>query len=156
MAVFTFSGKDLELPAIPEIPGLRSRDRTAWLLQVYVTVRLIDPVSALRVHTGGREFEGRLASKEIGAWVLFDTDDLIQTQSGLADSRALPVDDSKRMIAFTRISESRIPKGAVLNIGIAAKKGSGRGGGFHVQWMGGNQIEFRPLDKNWHGSAASA
>ena len=155
MARFFFNGRPLDLPAVPVNPRSPSRDATAWEFGNYVTVRLLTPARGLRVHTAGKEFPGREASSSQGAWVALG--DVIQTSSQLASSRSLPTDDPTSMTAFTHINEVTLPSNVVLNIGIAATKFGGHGGGFQAEYVSGPPLEFTSLEgKHWHGRAGSA
>lgn len=155
MTTFSFAGKSVDLPAVPVSPKSATRDPTAWQFGRYVTVRLVSPVSALRVHTNSRSFPGRQASAATGAWLLIG--DIIQTSSALADSRSLPTENPKSMVAFTGASEANISALAVLNIGLASAKFGGRGGEFQAEFVSGPAIQFTPLiGKHWHGGAGNA
>jgi hypothetical protein len=155
MTTFSFAGKTVDLPAVPVSPKSATRDPTAWQFGRYVTVRLVSPMSALRVHTNGRSFPGRQGSAATGAWLLVG--DIVQTASELADSRSLPIENPKSMVAFTGTSEANISALSVLNIGLASAKFGGSGGEFQAEFVSGPLIQFSPLKgKHWHGRAGNA
>ena len=155
MAMYSFFGKSVDLPAALGASRAKTRDPGAWLYGQYVTVRLLASIRALRVHTEHREFPGRLASGESGAWILIG--DVIQTSSELASSRALPAVDPTSMVAFTHTSEAHLLPGTMLNIGLAAQKFGGAGGGFQAEHVFGPAIRFTPLTgKHWHSRAGHA
>lgn len=155
MAVFTFFGESVDLPAIALSARAKTQDETAWLHGRYVTIQLSRPIEALRVHTRGKAFADRPASTEAGAWVLIG--DVIQTSAELADSRSLPGKNARSMVAFTHTSTARLCPHTVLNIGLASKKFCGEGGGFQAEYISGPRIEFTPLaGKHWHGAAGNA
>jgi hypothetical protein len=154
MPTFSLFGRSVELPATPA-PVAPTRDDTAWLFRRYQTVRLLERVEALRVHTAGRAFPGRQASHEAGAWLLIG--DLIQSAGQLASSRALPAADPGSFVAFTHVSEAMLEPGTLLNIGIADAKFGGSGGGFQAEYVSGPAITFRPLTgKHWHRGCGQA
>jgi hypothetical protein len=157
MATFSLFGKSVDLPAM-RVARRISSEPTAWEQQIHITVQLTTCVEALRLHTKGRAFPGRLASREEGSWLLIGDD--IMTLGELADSRALPVDDPTRLIAATHVSLAQLPAFSVLNIGLAAKVKDfgGRGGEFQAEYVEGQApIRFIPLDgKRWHTHAGRA
>jgi hypothetical protein len=143
------------LPAVWLPTKEKTRDESAWLHRTYLTIRLTDSINAIRVHTAGKSFPGRLASNEAGAWLLIG--DIISTSSEIANSRALPKENINVMTAFTHASEAVVSPGSVLNIGLAAAKFSGYGGGFQAEFVSGQPILFKPLvGKFWHNRAARA
>jgi len=155
MAKFTFSGKSIELPAVVMTPTCASFDPTAWVSGDHLTIRLLDTIHALRVHTNGRAFPKRELSHAAGRWILIG--DVILTSSEIADSRSLPTNDPTGMTAFTHTSEAVLVRNVVLNIGLASEKYAGRGGGFQAEYVGGPEIQFKLLtDKIWHGRAGFA
>jgi hypothetical protein len=152
---FTFSGKSIELPAREVTPTCASFDPTAWISGSHLTVRLLETVHALRVHTNGRAFSDREPSHAAGRWILFG--DVVLTSSQLADSRSLPTYDVASVAAFTHISEAKLVRDVVLNIGLASEKYAGRGGGFQAEYVRGPEIQFELLTgKMWHSRAGFA
>jgi len=152
MPTFSFFGKSINLPAVLVSAKAATRDQSAWQAGMYTTVRLVERLLALRVHTAGRVFPGRQASGEAGAWILIG--DVIQTSVGLANSRSLPTNDPRSMVAFTHTSEANIAVNTVLNIGLASAKFGGMGGEFQAEYVSGPTIQFTPLTgKHWHSRA---
>jgi hypothetical protein len=146
---------DDDRPARWSATRAQTRDESAWQYHRYSTVQLVGPFEGLRVHTGGRAFPGRQASDESGAWILIG--DVIQTAPVLASSRALPVDDARRLVAFTHTSEAYLGVATVLNIGLASRKFGGTGGEFQAEYVSGPPIRFVPLvGKHWHGTGGRA
>jgi hypothetical protein len=155
MAMFSYFGESIELPAKAVLPGASTRDPDAWMHGVFTTVRFELPMKALRVHTNGRTFPGRDASQEAGAWILIG--DIIETSSELASSRSLPAANPKSMVAFTHVSEAQVQMGTVMNVGLASAKFGGKGGRFQAEYVSGPSIHFTPLRANrWHGAAGRA
>lgn len=155
MTTFAFFGKTLALPAVKMPANFATRDLTAWQSGHFVTVRLTDAIPALRVHTNNRWFPGRYSSAERGAWVLIG--DVIQTSSSLANSRSLPVWNSRSMLAFTHTSEAHVEANTVLNVGLASAKFGGRGGEFQAEYVSGPPVQFTLLaDKSWHARSGHA
>ncbi|MET0335242.1 MAG: hypothetical protein ABW190_13295 [Rhizobacter sp.] len=155
MATFKFFGHSVDLPATELATRAQSTDDSAWLFGQFVTVQLLKPMEALRVHTNGKAYPDRPASAEAGAWVLIG--DIIQTASELADSRSLPGRDPRSMVAFTHTSMARLSPNTVLNIGLASQKFSGQGNGLQAEYVSGPLIAFTPLTgKHWHGVAGNA
>jgi len=155
MPTFSMFGQSLDIPAIAQHPKAITRDESAWQGHCYLTIRLTAAMEALRVHTKGKDFPGRKASPEAGAWVLIG--DVIQTSSELANSRSLPTNNPHSMTAFTHVSEANLFAGCVLNIGIASAKFGGSGGGFQAEYVSGPPIQFKSLvDRHWHGRAGNA
>jgi hypothetical protein len=155
MARFFVAGRGIDLPAVPASPRSPSSDESAWELGLYVTVQLLSPVTGVRVHTNGRHYAGRPASASAGAWVALG--DVVQTSTELASSRSLPVDDPKRMVAFTHVNEAVLPAHCVVNVGLASAKFGGAGGGFQAEYVSGPAIQFAPLaEKRWHAQAGNA
>ena len=148
MHTVSLFGKSVDLPAVQVPAKAQTRDQSAWQFGMYTTVRLVERMSALRVHTAGRAFPGRQASAEAGAWILVG--DVIQTSSRLANSRSLPARDPRSMVAFTHASDAYAAAGTVLNIGIASAKFGGMGGEFQAEYVSGPVIQFIPLSgKHW-------
>ncbi|MBS0393457.1 MAG: hypothetical protein JSR54_02465 [Proteobacteria bacterium] len=145
MVVLLVAGRVLELPGAHPAASRDSRDPRAWVGGEWLTVRLLAPLEALRVHTAGRAYPGRPASSEQGRW--YALDDVIETSGELAASRSLPG-------AFTHTSVVRVPAGAVLNVGFASALFGGAGGGGQAEFLGGPTPSFVALrGKHWHGRA---
>jgi hypothetical protein len=155
MATFSLFGKSVDLPAM-YMARRKTSEPTAWKYQTYITVQLVGCVEAFRLHTRGRSFAGRLASGEGGSWLLIGDD--IMTLGDMADSRALPVDDPKRLVAATHVSLAPLRAFSFLNIGLAARNFGGRGGEFQAEYVKGQApIQFVPLaGKRWHTQAGRA
>jgi len=155
MATFSFFGESISLPAVQVPAQAQTRDKTAWQSGQYTTIRLIGPISALRVHTNNRSFPGRQASAEAGACLLVG--DVIHTAPSIANSRSLPVQNPGSMAAFTNTSGAQLAASTILNIGLASAKFGGSGGGFQAEYVDGPAISFSPFTgKHWHGSAGNA
>ena len=155
MTAFAIAGRRIDLSAVPVTPRALSGDDSAWQGGDYVTVRLLAPAEALRVHTNGRAFPDREASASAGAWVAIG--DVIQTSAQFANSRSLPTWHVNSTTAFTHVNTATIPAGCVVNIGIASAKFGGQGGGFQAEYVSGPLFQFTPLTgKHWHGRAGSA
>jgi hypothetical protein len=155
VTTFWFSAKSIDLPAVPVAPSCATVDPTAWLAGDFRTVRLLDTVQALRVHTNGKAFPAREASMANGRWILIG--DVIMTSGQIADSRSLPGKDVSSMIAFAHVSEATLERGVVINIGLASTKFAGRGGGFQAEYVRGPVIRFDLLKSSmWHGREGMA
>lgn len=155
MATFAFFGKSIDLPATRLATRATTRDKTAWQHGQYMTIQLLKPLEALRVHTDGKAFPQRAASAEAGAWVLIG--DIVMTSSELADSRSLPGKDPRSMVAFTHTSNARLSPNTVLNIGLTSPKFCGQGGEFQAEYVSGPAIDFTPLPAaHWHGASGTA
>lgn len=154
MSTFYVFGKSIELAAIPA-SAAQTRDETAWLHRKYLTVRLLAPTEAMRVHTAGKSFPGRQASNEAGAWLLIG--DVIQSSGQLANGYALPTTNPRAFTAFTHVSLAMLGTGTVLNVGIVAAKFGGAGGDFQAEYVEGPPIVFKPIHgKHWHGAVGHA
>ena len=156
MSIFTFFGKSVELPATRLLDQAITRDQSAWHVGTYITVRLTDRLSALRVHTSGRRRPCRRpASSETGAWILIG--DVIQTSTDLANTRSLPTNRPQSMVAFTHTSMAHVAATTVLNIGLTSAKFGGTGSGFQAEYVSGPHIQFTPIhNKHWHGGIGHA
>lgn len=127
MTNFYVMGQFITLPAF-SVSNASTRDSSAWLDGFYITIRLTESVSALRVHTNGKEFDNRPASSINGAW--FAIGDIIQTSSEYASSRSLPG-------YFSHVAFVELPPETVLNLGICSPHFGGEGGGFQVEYVSG-------------------
>jgi hypothetical protein len=155
MAMFSFSGKTVNLPAVQLSAKEKTQDETAWRSRQYISVRLVSSMSALRVHTNNRSFPGREASAEAGTWLLIG--DVIQAAPAIASSRSLPAQNPASMAAFTHTSDAKLAANTVLNVGVASAKFGGRGGNLQAEYVSGPRILFTPLEgKHWHGRAGHA
>ena len=155
MSVFYVNSRSIELPAVPITPRATTCDESAWQFGRYVTVKLLMPVQALRVHTDGKSFPGRSGSQSAGRWVVIGDD--IQTAPEIASTRSLPTSNPNSMTAFTHVNEATLPAGCVINIGIVSPKFGGKGGGFQAEYVSGPAFTFRPLEgKRWHNHSARA
>ena len=155
MPTFSLFGKSVDLPAL-QVPCRHTSEPSAWEHQIHITVRLTARIEAFRLHTQGRAFSGRHASREEGAWLLIGDD--IMTLGEAADSRAFPIDDPTRLVAATHVSIAQLAAHSILNIGLAAKNFRGRGGEFQAEYVEGQTpIRFTLLDgKRWHSHAGRA
>jgi hypothetical protein len=150
MTTFTLLGRRIDLPAMQASSRGATRDVSAWEAGEYLTIRILAPVEAIRVHTNGRTFPGREASGSIGAWVAIG--DIIQTSGQFSNSRSLPTANPNSPTAFTHVNAVRIPAGCVINIGITSAKFGGQGGGFQAEYVSGAHLEMIALTgKHWHG-----
>jgi hypothetical protein len=147
MISFLVAGQTIQLPAIPVTQQAESIEN-AWLDGEWLTVQLTKPVRGLRVHTDGKSFPGREASKAQGAWVAIG--DSVLTSNEVVDQSALPG-------PFTHVSEAVIPAGCVVNVGINGPLFGGAGGGIQAQYVSGPPIEFTLLGgKTWMSKAGTA
>lgn len=155
MNKFKCLGKTIFLPAIQAPSKASTQDPTAWECGVYETVRVVQSLSALRVHTNGKSYPGRPSSARAGAWILIG--DVIQTSSELARTRSLPAANPESAVAFTHTSEAGVEPNTLLNIGLASAKFGGVGGEFQAEYVSGPKIKFTPIaGKGWHGTTAHA
>lgn len=155
MANFIIAGRSIDLAASLVAPQAVSKDPNAWAMGQYATVRLLAPTEALRAHTNGRAYPGRLASGSTGSWVALG--DVIQTSGSFASSRSLPTDNPSSATAFTHVNSVVIPAGTVINIGVASALFGGRGGHFQGEYVSGPSLQFRPLTgKHWHSKFGHA
>jgi hypothetical protein len=139
MSEFWIGGQRLELPATPRAQE-RTRDAGAWLDKRWISVELTAAITALRVHTDGREFPTRPASNAAGAWLLIG--DIVQTSSEIVNGRSLPG-------VFTHIARAEVFAGSILNIGFCSPLFGGRGGEAQAEFVRGPDIKFTPMDSTW-------
>jgi hypothetical protein len=148
MGLFVVSGRTITLPAVQVTPQAKTRDTRAWQSGQYVTVRLIEPIEAVRVHTNSRPYPGRLPSAAAGAWVALD--DVIQTSGELVRSRALPG-------PFTHVGEALLPTHCTVNVGVCAPLFGHTGGGIQAEYVSGPTIKFKQIPgRYWHSRQGNA
>ncbi len=146
MSTFVVSGRTIELQATAH-SRIATRDSNAWLHAAFVTVQLLALTEALRVHTGGRSFQGRPGSKLEGAW--YAIGDVIETSTQYSQSRSLPG-------LFTKVAAVALPRGAILNIGFCSPLFGGSGGGAQAEHVGGPSAQFTSLPNVWHSRSGRA
>jgi hypothetical protein len=146
VAQFFIGGNWIELPA--ELARrAATRDIGAWRAAQYVTVRLLEPVEGVRVHTDGKAFLRRPASAAAGAWVAIG--DAIGTASQFADTRSLPG-------PFTHVGWVVLPPGCIINIGVCSPLFGHTGGEFQAEYVSGRPMEFKQAHrKSWHSRSGS-
>lgn len=148
MGLFVLSGRAINLPAFQVTPQAKTRDIRAWQSGQYVTVRLCEPVKAVRVHTNSKAYPDRVPSAAAGAWVALD--DVIQTSGDLVQSRALPG-------PFTHVGEALLPVHCTVNVGLCAPLFGHTGGGIQAEYVSGPAIQFTQIaGKYWHGKQGNA
>jgi hypothetical protein len=147
VAQFFIGGNWIELPA--ELARrARTRDIGAWRAAQYVTVRLLEPVEGVRVHTDGKAFSRRPASAAGGAWVAIG--DAIDTAAQFVATRSLPG-------PFTHVGWALLPPDCIVNVGVCSPLFGGMGGGFQAEYVSGPPIEFKQAQgKYWHSRTGRA
>jgi len=149
--MFRLPGLGVELPAVAVNREPTTADN-AWSPQGYWTVRLLDTVSALRVHARA----GAAAStKEHLAWGAgrrgrwFAIGDVILTREEYRRVHALPA-------GFSHQDDWSLPANTVLNVGIAGPLFGQAGGALQAEWLTGPEPSSQPIQGYWGSRSGSA
>lgn len=127
------------IPGLPDpLPGvLVPRHKTcagnAWLGGLFHTIRLIEPLPALRVHVRGgaaAAVDSRLAfgAGTSGRW--FAIGDVVMTRSAYTAAHALPA-------RFTHHDDWVLPANTLLNVGLAGPLFGHPGGALQAERLSG-------------------
>jgi hypothetical protein len=147
--MFQIPGTGTILPAA-ELPAAPTKAGNAWK-DGYRTVRLLAPLTAVRVHTGGGE--GAATRPELvgaglqGRW--FAIGDVVQTYDEYRVAHALPAD-------FTKIALATFAPGTVLNVGVCGPLFGHRGGSEQAEFVSGPPPRLQPVDATWSRHAGHA
>ena len=147
----------MKLPGIEEslpvalIGRLGTSAESAWLGMRH-TVRLLEPVLALRVHSRGgtsAATQEHLAfgASTVGRW--FAVGDVVLTRSGYLQQHALPA-------GFTHQDEWLLPATSILNVGIAGPLFGQPGGSLQAEWLSGPPPSRQRLAGYWLDRAGHA
>lgn len=142
---------DIELPAVV-IPSQRTKADNAWSGRGCCTVRLLQPIHAIRVHARAGI---AASSKEALAWgggkrgSWYAIGDVILTR-----------DDYKRVHAlragFSHQDEWTLLQGTILNVGIAGPLFGHAGGAAQAEWLSGPDPTVRVIRGYWANRSGNA
>ena len=147
--MFLIPGTNTILPAV-QVSSAKTRAENAWK-NGYKTVRLVESLEAVRVHTGGGE--GGATRKELvgaglhGSW--FAIGDVVQTYDEYLASHALPA-------PFTEIAWATFAPGTVLNVGVCSPLFDRPGGAEQAEFVSGPPPHLHPTDASWSRQAGHA
>ena len=145
---FFLDGKAIDLPAV-RLSKTITREGSAWRGGDWITVRMVGPLDALRVHTDGKRVDLRdvRPTSSKGAWILIG--DVIQTSSQITQARALPG-------LFTATSQVQVLSTTVLNIGLCGQLFGFPGGGWQAEYVNGPEFKISRLPNVWMNRSGSA
>ena len=144
-------GSTISLPAI-QIPKGQTSASNAWSPFGYVTVRLTEPMSVLRVHVRAGAAASTSASLARGAgswgrWLAIG--DGVHTREEYQALHALPG-------GFSHQDEWTLPTSTILNVGIAGPLFGHPGGAPQGEWLSGPTPTQAPLAGFWSSRAGRA
>jgi hypothetical protein len=141
----------LRLPGIAELlPAIMiQRQKTsaenAWRTGSFHTIRLVEALPAIRVHSrvgsaAAKDPKFAVGAGTLGRW--FAIGDVILTRDEYADLHALPG-------RFTTQDEYLLPPGTELNVGIAARLFGYSGGALQAERLAGPNPKPQPVKGFW-------
>jgi len=144
-------GTAIELPAVP-VGRVNSTALNAWGPHGFITVRLVAPLPAVRVHTrAGVAASVRThlshGSSAVGRW--FAIGDVILTRDQYKAAHALPA-------GFTHQDDWLFPIGTHLNVGVAGPLFGHPGGALQAEWLSGPEPSRTLVRGYWSGRVGTA
>lgn len=144
-------GSDIDIPAVAIAP-VQTGASNAWGPRGYTTVRLLEPLPALRVHTRSGaaaatrpELAGGAGT--VGRW--FAIGDVILTRDQYKAAHALPA-------GFSHQDDWLLPAGTVLNVGIAGLLFGHAGGALQAEHLSGPEPTRTVLNGHWSNRSGTA
>ena len=141
----------IESIAADVLPKRATSAANAWLGE-YRTLRLREPIRAVRVHVGGGDAAATSVELATGAGIegrWFAIGDVVQTYGQYRATRALPAH-------FSRIAIGTFERGAVVNAGYCAPLFGLPGGGAQLEFIDGPRPTMTALDATWSHEAGHA
>jgi hypothetical protein len=154
--MFTIPGTHTELPALVLSPGVASRDDRAWMNLTYLTVRLTDSVTAVRVHVGATDAAATADNVHLvtgagamGRW--WAIGDFIKSYDDYINSASLPKTPNRhgRRSFFTRVLIAKLQPESVLNVGVASGLFGHDGGATQAEFLSGPAPSTRDISGVW-------
>jgi hypothetical protein len=142
---------DIELPAVVVASQWTKAD-DAWSSRGFCTVRLLQPIGAIRVHARAGI---AASSKEAMAWgggkrsCWYAIGDVILTRDDYKRAHALPA-------GFSYQDEWTLLQGSVLNVGIAGPLFGHAGGAAQAEWLSGPDPTARAIHGYWANKSGNA